>query len=70
MCEKQKRIEELELEVSQIRLNYAESAKLNAEREKFLIDAIKTVRDIKYQPALLITPLIVSLIALVAVIAK
>ena len=84
MCEKQKRIEELELELSQVRRNYAEASKFDAERnklseeerkfgaerEKLLVDAMKAVRDIKYQPALLITPLIVSLIALVAVIAK
>ncbi len=84
MCEKQRRIEELELELSQIRVNYAEASKLNAEqrtlgsekskfdaeREKLLMDAMKTVRDIKYQPFLIIVPLIVSLIALVAAIAK
>jgi SMC interacting uncharacterized protein involved in chromosome segregation len=84
MCEKQKRIEELELELSQVRRNYAKSAKFeaerktlseeerkfDAEREKLLMDAMKTVRDMKYQPILLITPLIVSLIALVAAIAK
>jgi SMC interacting uncharacterized protein involved in chromosome segregation len=84
MCEKQRRIEELELELSQVRRNYAESAKFeaerktlseeerkfDAEREKLLMDAMKTVRDMKYQPILLITPLIVSLIALVAAIAK
>ncbi|HBC3519739.1 TPA: hypothetical protein ACVU5C_003695 [Vibrio parahaemolyticus] len=84
MCEKQKRIEELELELSQVRRNYAESAKFeaerkklseeerkfDAEREKLLMDAMKTVKDMKYQPLLLITPLIVSLIALVAALAK
>ncbi|XEV14919.1 hypothetical protein ACBZ90_18195 (plasmid) [Vibrio alginolyticus] len=47
-----------------------EERKFDAEREKLLMDAMKTVRDMKYQPLLLITPLIVSLIALVAALAK
>ncbi len=77
MCEKQKRIEELEKENAELyqtlsntyKLN-AEGRKFEAEREKLLIDTMKMVRDIKYQPILLITPLVVSLIALVAAIAK
>ncbi|CAK3356878.1 hypothetical protein AB4562_05715 [Vibrio sp. 10N.222.54.A1] len=91
MCEKQKRIEELEKENAELyqtlsntyklnaegrkfeaereKLN-AEEQKFEAERERLLIDTMKMVRDIKYQPILLITPLVVSLIALVAAIAK
>ncbi len=84
MCEKQKRIEELEIENAKLyntlaetfklsaeeRKLVSETHKLSAEREKLLTDAMKTVRDMKYQPLLLLTPLIVSLIALVATIAK
>lgn len=84
MCEKQKRIEELEIENANLYRTLSEAYKLNAEerkldeetrkfnaeREKLLMDTMKTVRDMKYQPILLITPLIVSLIALVAAIAK
>ncbi len=84
MCEKQKRIEELEQENANLyrtlsdayklsaegRKLDAKERKLSAEREKLLTDAMKTVKDMKYQPLLLITPLIVSLIALVAALAK
>ena len=77
MCEKQKRIEELEKENAELYKTLSEGYKLNAEgrkfeaeRDKLLIDAMKTVRDIKLQPILLVMPLIVSLIALVAAIAK
>ncbi len=84
MCEKQKRIEELEAENANLYRTLSEAYKLNAEerklgeeahklsaeREKLLTDAMKTVRDIKYQPLFLLTPLVVSLIALVASLAK
>ena len=79
MCEKQKqkRIEELELEnaelykaIAEIGKLRSESGKLDAEKEKLMVDTMKSIRDIKYQPVLMITPIVVSVIALIAAIAK
>lgn len=41
MCEKQKRIDELEQEISEIRRNYSEVRKNDAEREKLLAETAK-----------------------------
>ncbi|EGU41201.1 hypothetical protein VII00023_06212 [Vibrio ichthyoenteri ATCC 700023] len=64
MCEKQKRIEELELEISQIRRNYAEAAKFNAEERH--LDSQIVWRP--WQVALI--PILLGILALVAAIAR
>jgi hypothetical protein len=84
MCDKQKYIEELELEKIKLlremsnayKLNTemhklsSEEYKLDLERHKRLMDSMISTEDRVYQAILLIMPLIISLIALFIALVK
>lgn len=71
MCEKQKRIEELELENANIYRTLSEAYKLNAEERKFYTEQRNLDSQILWRPwQVALIPALLGVLALVAAIAK
>ncbi|MCR9656853.1 hypothetical protein ACNO5M_03535 [Vibrio owensii] len=71
MCEKQKRIEELEIENADLYRTLSEAYKLNAEERKFYAEQRNIDSQIIWRPwKIVLIPILLGVLALVAAIAK
>ncbi|KAB5597948.1 hypothetical protein [Vibrio parahaemolyticus] len=71
MCEKQKRIEELEIENANLYRTLSEAYKLNAEERKFHAEQRNFDSQIIWRPwQIALIPILLGVLALVAAIAK
>lgn len=71
MCEKQKRIEELEIENAKLYRTLSDAYKLNAEERKFHAEQRNLDSQIIWRPwQIALIPILLGVLALVAAIAK
>jgi len=71
MCEKQKRIEELEIENANLYRTLSEAYKLNAEERKLKAEQRNIDSQIVWRPwQIVLIPTFISILALIAAIAK